>query len=982
MAWAEVRVRPGRALTLGGGILAAAVCFALLSSESGASSARVTATIRHNFRAAYDILIRPRRAATAFERQRGVVDDGFLSGLFGGITMRQYGEIRSLPAVSLAAPVANVGWFVYQQTVLVPFPRSVSRNKPEVFRVKLSWDVHHGLSRYPGATLYLYWSPGTIRFLASGSRFQPAPIGRQTVGNGRRVLAVCRGFSRSTPPLASGAGPSSGATGIAGVSADPYTEADQPNFDCAARLVTYQGRSVTVNEPNQMDAEPSGHVGAEVTFDIPVLVAGIDPRAEDSLVGLRGAMRSGTYLGARAGLSAPGDVPGTSRLSSECADYTRSQRPCDVRSYPVIASTRTYLDEAAELTVQRLSVPVGTNLASQLASSRSAYSFITHLRGRTVARMSASPTTAWREALGHFTSDLGFDSIDGSGFSLDYWRPSATTDHVIPNATIVPATVRNNPNVWSDSAQVANFSLAPPGTADTWYRHLTSYGATGAPRMIDGRFTGVTPLPTLVGTFDPARLRGFSPLSRVPLQSFYPPTVTGANTRSRQGLDDTALGPTSNIAGYLTQPPLLLTTLKGAIALENGEGDVGLVRRGVRAGAYRGTSPNAPISTIQVRVKGVTGPNGSSLTRIDRVARQIAQRTGLTVDITAGSSPTSERIALAAGKFGEPRMLVDQRWTKKDVAVSITRALHSRDLALLLLTLLVCGLSIASATSAAVRARRREIATLRALGWPRRAVLTLVIVEVALVGLIAGVAGCALAVLLVAIGALAVATVWLALVIPVAVATAVAAGLVPAWGAAQAAPRDALRDPVRAGGHTLRARTVGALALANVVRVPGRSFIALATMTLGIGGLAFIVAIDLAFQDRVTGNLLGGVVSSRVRGVDVTSAAIIALLGAASLVSVVYAGRRERSIELATLRAIGWTERTIVWMTTDEGAMLGVAGSFLGAVLGAGIAAGAGAGAGTALLAAVIGLAAGCLLTFLGCLAVTAIKSDTHLTLE
>ncbi len=44
-----------------------------------------------------------------------------------------------------------------------------------------------------------------------------------------------------------------------------------------------------------------------------------------------------------------------------------------------------------------------------------------------------------------------------------------------------------------------------------------------------------------------------------------------------------------------------------------------------------------PISVIRVRVAGVTGPNPVSLERLREVAQQIAVRTGLDVDIVAGS---------------------------------------------------------------------------------------------------------------------------------------------------------------------------------------------------------------------------------------------------------------------------------------------------------------------------------------------------------
>jgi putative ABC transport system permease protein len=980
MARAELRARPGRATTLGAGILVAALSFGLLSSETATSSAQVTSTVKHNFRAAYDILVRPKNAETAFEKEHGVVDDGFLSGLFGGITMKQYDETKSLSGVSLAAPVANVGYFLYQETILVPFPKSVSRSRPSVFKVGVDWDAHNGLSKYPGAPLYLYWTPGAINFVPSGDKYQPSPIGEENKLGTSQPLPVCRGWTESFPSASAtgttgGTGQGAAGTGTAAAGATaaaavvgPYQESSQPNFDCAAKLVTLDRKSVDTNEPNVIDGEPSGELGAEVTFDIPVLVAGIDPKAEDTLVGLKNATASGSYLDEDAGLSAPGNVPGTNR-PAQCARWSLSQSPdCDVRTYPVIASTNTYLDEAADLTVQQLKIPAGANLETQIASSRNAYSFITNLSGPIVAKLSVNPTTAWRHALTGFTSANGFTSNDGSGFSLAYWRPSPTDNHVTAAGTITPSTVANDPNVWSDDSttkDVVGVSLAPPASDDTWYRSLTAYGASFAATTIDGKRTAVTPLPTLVGTFDPTKLRGFSPLSQVPLQTFYPPTVTAGNAGAKKALGGSALGPTSNIAGYLSQPPLLLTTIEGAIALDNGDGDSATVGPGLHAQAYQGASPAAPISTIQVRVKGVTGPNAASLDKIEAVASQIEQRTGLTVDVTAGSSPTTERVSLAPGKFGQPTLLVAQGWAKKGVAIGIARALASKNLALFLLVLTVCGLFVASATTASVRGRRREIAILGTLGWQARTVFSLILGEAALVGLVAGAVGCAVTCGLAVAGSLDIPAVRLGLVVPVAVALAVIAAAVPAGRAAKITPRAALRDPVRRSPHRRNVRRIRRLALVNVTQVPGRSALAVTTLTLGVGAFAFIVGVDLAFQGKVTGNLLGGIVSTDVRSVDIVTTALVVLLSAASVADVLSVSLRERSTELATLRAVGWTERSITSMAAHEGLVLGLTGSVLGAAAGLGTTALAGGKASSALAAAAIAVGVGCIVTML-----------------
>src|ERR1700746_2098167 len=59
------------------------------------------------------------------------------------------------------------------------------------------------------------------------------------------------------------------------------------------------------------------------------------------------------------------------------------------------------------------------------------------------------------------------------------------------------------------------------------------------------------------------------------------------------------------------------------------------------------------------------------------VAQQIERRTGLDVDIVAGSSPSPTAIDLPAGKFGQPPLTLSENWVKKGVALAILTAIAS-----------------------------------------------------------------------------------------------------------------------------------------------------------------------------------------------------------------------------------------------------------------------------------------------------------------
>src|SRR5215467_3638230 len=104
LVWSRLRRRPGRAAALVAGILVAATSFTLLTASVRTARLITVGTISRNARSAYDILVRPPGARTPLERRFKLVQDNFLSAIFGGITLAQYHKIEKIPGVQVAAP--------------------------------------------------------------------------------------------------------------------------------------------------------------------------------------------------------------------------------------------------------------------------------------------------------------------------------------------------------------------------------------------------------------------------------------------------------------------------------------------------------------------------------------------------------------------------------------------------------------------------------------------------------------------------------------------------------------------------------------------------------------------------------------------------------------------------------------------------------------------------------------------------------------
>jgi putative ABC transport system permease protein len=435
-------------------------------------------------------------------------------------------------------------------------------------------------------------------------------------------------------------------------------------------------------------------------------------------------------------------------------------------------------------------------------------------------------------------------------------------------------------------------------------------------------------IPTVIGRFDPSAITGFSGLSRVPLESYRAPEVTAADDATRAALGGEPLRPDRNLGGYLRQPPALLTTLESIDVFTSTRRDAGI-------------QADAPISSIRIRVAGVVGVDELSRARVNDVVNAIYERLGeaVEVEITVGASPAPQQVALPAGLAGDQRLLVEEYWAQKGVGIRIVDAVNLKSAALFGLVLVVCGLYLAHGALASVRARRSELATLLALGWSRSHAFGVVAAELMLVGVAGGAIGAALAWAASRALDIPVSPGQTALTVPLAAGVALLAGVIPAYRASRIPPIEAFRAPVTPARRTRPVRSLGRLAVTNVLRSRGRTALGVAGLGLAVAALTVLLAITMAFRGQVTGSLLGAVVIADVRTVDYLAVGLSLVLGAVALVDVVVMNQKGRAGEYATLAATGWSGRELVTVATYEGLVMAATGGLAGAVVGLAVAA-------------------------------------------
>jgi putative ABC transport system permease protein len=533
--------------------------------------------------------------------------------------------------------------------------------------------------------------------------------------------------------------------------------------------------------------------------------------------------------------------------------------------------------------------------------------------GRTVATVRTTAQQAYNDALKGLVGVIDNGAFAGTPVN-GYWSIGPVDYQRTKAGVLTPRQVVNDPSAW----YTGSAAPVPMDDEESQYRRVTSHVNESA--QTSGSVGSNLALIKVAGVFDPARIKSFDPLSQVPLGDYQPVAASPATAASRQALNGGDLLPSQNLGGLVSQPVNLVTTLSALPALENSQ-------------AYTGVNA-APISTVRVKVEGVTGPGALSRERINAVAQQIEQRTGLDVDVVAGSSPSPVTIDVPAGKFGQPPLTLTQNWVKEGVAVLILKAVDKTSVALYILILVVCVLFVGNAATAAVRGRRRELGVLASLGWRRSRLFATVLGELAGIGLVAGLLAAAIAIPISAALGLNAAPLRTLLAVPVAIAVAVAAGLAPAWLAARADPVSSVRPPVLAVRRARQPGSITALAALNVTRTPGRTAIGVVSLAVGIAAVTMLTAVTFAFRGIVVGSLLGDAVAVQVRSVDYVAAVATVALGVLAVADVVFLNITERAAELATISSFGWRDTALARLVITEGAIIGITGSLVGAAAG------------------------------------------------
>ncbi|UWE12013.1 FtsX-like permease family protein [Actinacidiphila bryophytorum] len=883
---AQLRHRKGRAVALVGALLVAVTSFSVLTGAARTQRLAVVGTVGANARGGYDILVRPAGARTALEDSRGLVASTALANLGGGITTAQWQRIAGLPGVDVAAPVAVVGYVLARMDAPVDLSAAVTGGGRQLYRAAMTQVSERGLTRIPAGESYTYVTDRPLRGIADSAHSSQDPYEVDAAGAAHPVCVDPTGQTGTQVVLTCGT-----------------TNAQD-----------------TYNQPGPGNPHATGAAqpaaATTTAWPVPLLVEAVDPASEARLAGLDKAVTWGRYLDPAARPTS------TTRTYADLTGDPGAAGKAGVTEIPVLMADTSAADEQLQVAVSRLpdsaadQVAAGTDKTTLGAT-------LPHTRGTPVTTTTLDVREAYRTLLdGLRSGDVRESYRAGNGGTL--WVGAYTTTQPVRYETTAGGLAAQprqpDPGLRLDYQQTDG--AYPRDLDDTPLRKATVHPAGGP---WDGMAHDVHL--KMVGEFDSSKLSvSSSGLGSVPMETYFPAQANGADTASAAALGGRSLLPNGNIAGLLSVPPSIVTSLAGLQTLDD-------ARYFTTTGPGKGVAA-APISVIRVRLTGALGLDALSRERVRLTAQRIHDLTGLDVDITSGSSPTPVAVHDPAGTHGRPALTLHEMWSKKGVAATVVAAVDRKSLIMFVLVLVVCALFVTSATGAAVRARRTELAVLACVGWPPRRLFALVVAEVAGLGAVAGLLGAGLSLPLGRLSGIHVSATRALLAVPAALLLAVLAASWPALQASRSHPGAAVHPAVSAPRRPVRNAGITRLALANLRRVPGRSLLGSLALAIGVAALVTLTAISTAFDGTVTGTLLGDAVSVQVRGTDYAAAAIAALLGAATVADVLYLNIRDRAAEYALLYATGWHDGAVSRLVLTEAAAMALAGAVGGAAVG------------------------------------------------
>ncbi|RLQ94211.1 ABC transporter permease [Falsibacillus albus] len=627
----------------------------------------------------------------------------------------------------------------------------------------------------------------------------------------------------------------------------------------------------------------------ELSYGSDVMLAGIDPEAEEKLVGLSSAIKKGNnsrYFNDE-------DQVQQSDIGDGLIDH----------SIPIIMSDKEFVDGSYTFEIERLDLPFTADQQAQtmeMVKNNGGESFLQKQKG--LDHQSYTFTTEQaHEKMIQTIWDNGF--VDNGSGNLSSWlmfKPSPVKYQPVTSPfskrwpfayEIQPYTVPEN-SLLGDKQSYRPVSLYGPNSND-WARLQYHY----------------------VGLFDPQKLQiSKDPLTELPMETYFPSKAQLVLDENNKPVNPPIdLKPLNSPYGFLTKPPLMLTTIEAAADILG----------------------DKPISAIRIKVKGVDALTKGTQAKLEKVAKNTEDQTGLITDITLGSSP-QPALTHIPGIDGKKSIgWVQQPWIKTGSSISIFKESKLGLSGVIGSVILVAIVYVFSSNLIMMYARQKEFAVLLSLGWRPSQLSYLIFLESTIIGLFVSIISWLILgfiflshhvetshLRVFMIGVFGLAIYWLGSIIP---------GLL----VRRIKPYEAMRtgEAANVSRRFIITESFFTMGVNFLFSKWKRSSLSIIAIALPTSLLIFFLFITFRLKGIMFTTWLGQYVAMEIGPMHYIAMGVAILIAILTTAEIIWQNISERQPEIALLKAVGWHNRHIRGLVLLEGAISGILAGILGFLL-------------------------------------------------
>lgn len=656
--------------------------------------------------------------------------------------------------------------------------------------------------------------------------------------------------------------------------------------DTGAKIETYGGNTyVTVGawRPDGTEDFGASPMPSSLSYGTEVMIAGIDPAAESALVGIDQAM-----------------IDGENSRFFNAEDLAQKMDERPGTQIPVIVSNTDYVDATMTYSIEKLDIPFSAGEQMKVMEEIKQKGGETYLE-----KQEGTPV----EEYVYTTADVHEKLIQGvldpskstSGGSGDFtWMPFK------PSPVDYQPVTSPFGNRWPYSYQVQPYAVPEDSLLAVrhMYRPVSMFGETSAD------------WPTLqldyIGVFDPQKLQmSKDPLTELPMETYFPAKAQWVVDAENNPVNPfTDMKPVNNPYGFLTKPPLILTTIEAAAQVLGEE----------------------PISAIRVNVAGVEELNEESEAKLQAVAKEIEKQTGLITDVTLGSSPQLALTHLPGLEGEEALGWVQQPWIKLGSSISIFQEAKIGMTGVIASVILVAVVYVFASNIIMLYARKKEFAVLLSLGWRPSQLSKLLLLESTLLGtLVALISWLILGTFLVS-GSIDTSLIRVFLIGVSGLAIYWFGSLVPIWLIRRIKPYESMRsgEISHRVKRIVRSESVIGMSFNNLFSQWQRSLLSILAIAVPTSLFIFFLFITFRLKGVLYATWLGEFVALEVGTMHYVAMGVALLIAVLTTTEIMWQNVSERQAQIAVLKATGWQNAGVRFLVLWEGILIGLLAGIIG----------------------------------------------------